>query len=88
MAQVDTDVFAIILTQGLNRQIRRMCTALGYEVLRLRRERIMHISLEGIAVGKWRNLTNSEVAEIHRLVANSTKTEEGSRLATEAEMTD
>ncbi|MDW1892910.1 23S rRNA pseudouridine(2604) synthase RluF, partial [Vibrio sp. Vb1574] len=56
--------FRIVLTQGLNRQIRRMCEALGYEVFKLRRVRIMNISLDGIPNGKWRYLTDDEVAEI------------------------
>jgi 23S rRNA pseudouridine2604 synthase len=50
----------IILTQGLNRQIRRMCSALGYRVQRLKRVRIMHIQLGQLAVGKWRLLTEAE----------------------------
>ncbi len=68
--------FRIWLTQGLNRQIRRMCEALGYEVLKLKRERIMHITLEGIAPGKWRNLTAAELKELHRLTEKSAKTAE------------
>ncbi|WNS45663.1 pseudouridine synthase [Paenibacillus sp. MMS20-IR301] len=58
--------FAIILTQGLNLQIRRMCKALGYRVLRLERVRIMHLTLEGLAQGQWRHLTGDELAELHR----------------------
>ena len=50
--------FKIILTQGLNRQIRRMCEALGYEVYRLQRVRIMNIHLGNLPVGQWRDLTN------------------------------
>jgi len=53
-------LFRITLTQGLNRQIRRMCEYLGYKVLTLKRVRIMHIHLDDIAVGKWRNLTKEE----------------------------
>ncbi len=71
-------VFRIILTQGLNRQIRRMCEALGYKVTRLVRIRIMNITLNGIAAGKWRYLTNEEIDNINTLVANSIKTEEAS----------
>ena len=52
--------FKIILTQGLNRQIRRMCEALGYEVYRLQRFRIMNIHLGNLPVGQWRDLTNKE----------------------------
>jgi 23S rRNA pseudouridine2604 synthase len=55
-------MFEIILTQGLNRQIRRMCDALGYEVVALKRVRIMHVLLGNLALGRWRNLTPQEVA--------------------------
>lgn len=71
--------FRITLTQGLNRQIRRMCEALGYDVLKLRRVRIMNVSLDGIPNGKWRYLSEEEVAEIHRLCEGSVSTEEASR---------
>jgi 23S rRNA pseudouridine2604 synthase len=72
--------FRIILTQGLNRQIRRMCLYLGYNVVRLKRIRIMNVSLGNLPVGKWRNLTPQEVAIIQQLTEDSVKTEEGSRL--------
>ncbi len=65
--------FKIILTQGLNRQIRRMCEYLGYEVKKLKRVRIMNINLD-VPVGKWRDLTRSELIEINRLVSSSSKT--------------
>lgn len=55
----------IILTQGLNLQIRRMCKALGYRVLRLERVRIMHITLSGLPQGQWRRLTEEELGELH-----------------------
>ncbi len=71
-------VFRIILTQGLNRQIRRMCEALNYHVTKLVRIRIMNITLSGIEIGKWRYLTSAEINEINKLVANSIKTEEAS----------
>lgn len=71
-------VFTIILTQGLNRQIRRMCEFLGYNVLKLKRTRIMNVTLQNLPVGKWRNLTPGELKFIHEAVANSVKTEEGS----------
>ena len=65
--------FRIILTQGLNRQIRRMCDYLDYQVTKLKRIRIMNISLD-MPVGKWRYLTEDELKEINRLVATSSKT--------------
>jgi 23S rRNA pseudouridine2604 synthase len=64
--------FKIILTQGLNRQIRRMCEYLGYEVLALQRIRIMNIHLD-IPVGEYRDLTANELAELTRMVGDSTK---------------
>ncbi len=71
--EIDKYQFKIILTQGLNRQIRRMCEYLGYEVKKLRRVRIMNVNLD-IAVGKWRDLTAIELKEINRLVSTSSKT--------------
>lgn len=71
-------VFKIILTQGLNRQIRRMCEYLDYEVVKLKRTRIMNIKLDNIGVGKWRYFTEQELQEINALIANSSKTEEAS----------
>ena len=68
--------FRIILTQGLNRQIRRMCEYLGYRVVRLKRVRIMNVTLD-IGKGNWRGLTSKELAEINRLVAASKKTYDG-----------
>ncbi len=67
-------VFRIILTQGLNRQIRRMCEYLGYEVKKLKRSRIMSVELGALKLGQWRNLTKEEMTEINRAVANSSKT--------------
>ncbi|PMH41808.1 23S rRNA pseudouridine synthase F [Vibrio sp. 10N.286.49.B3] len=72
--------FRITLTQGLNRQIRRMCEALGFEVFKLRRVRIMNISLDGIPNGKWRYLTEDEVSEILRMSETSSSTEEASKV--------
>lgn len=63
--RISDNVFAIILTQGLNLQIRRMCKELGYRVLTLERIRIMHITLSGLARGQWRHLTGEELAELH-----------------------
>ncbi len=65
--------FKIILTQGLNRQIRRMCEYLDYRVKKLKRIRIMNVKLD-ISVGKWRDLTTEELREINRLVSSSSKT--------------
>ncbi|MGB2085562.1 MAG: pseudouridine synthase [Flavobacteriaceae bacterium] len=65
--------FRIILTQGLNRQIRRMCEYLDYRVMTLKRTRIMNVNLD-IGKGKWRHLTKAELAEINRRVAHSDKT--------------
>ena len=70
--------FRIILTQGLNRQIRRMCETLGYEVQKLKRIRIMNVSIDGIKSGEWRYLTESEMRTINLMVASSSKTEEAS----------
>lgn len=67
-------VFRIILTQGLNRQIRRMCEYLGYEVTKLKRARIMNVELGQLRPGQWRDLTASELAEITTAVAGSRKT--------------
>jgi 23S rRNA pseudouridine2604 synthase len=72
--------FTIILTQGLNRQIRRMCEYLGYQVTKLKRVRIMQITLKDLPVGKWRDLTPAEMDEINALVHHSIKTEEASIL--------
>ena len=66
--------FRVILTQGLNRQIRRMCEALGYEVTRLVRVRIMHVTLNGIPSGQWRYLSPKEGKELKRLTAMSAET--------------
>ncbi len=68
--------FRIVLTQGLNRQIRRMCEYLGYNVVKLKRVRIMNVKLD-IPVGKWRDLTPKEMKEINRLISGSAKTHEG-----------
>ena len=71
--QIDKFTFRIILTQGLNRQIRRMCEQLGNKVVELKRYRIMNIDLD-IPIGKWRYLTKKELDEIFRLVKHSSKT--------------
>jgi 23S rRNA pseudouridine2604 synthase len=75
--QISQYVFRIILTQGLNRQIRRMCEYLDYDVVALKRIRIINISLD-IHVGRYRNLTNEEVEQLNKLIEPSSKTEEAS----------
>ena len=75
--QISKYVFRIILTQGLNRQIRRMCEYLDYEVTALKRTRIINISLD-VPEGKYRNLTDAEITELNRLIEPSSKTEEAS----------
>jgi len=71
--QTGRNTFRIILTQGLNRQIRRMCEYLGYEVTKLKRIRIMNIQLD-MPVGKWRYLTPTELKDLNKLTENSDKT--------------
>lgn len=66
--KVSRTVFKIILEQGLNRQIRRMCSALGYSVRRLQRIRIMNIHLGNLKVGQWRDLTDKERTELFTLL--------------------
>jgi 23S rRNA pseudouridine2604 synthase len=58
-------VFRIILRQGLNRQIRRMCNVFGYQVLKLQRIRIMHVSLGKLKTGEWRVLTEEEISKFY-----------------------
>ena len=62
VSRIDPTSFRIILTQGLNRQIRRMCSALGYKAQRLQRVRIMHIHLGTLRAGQWRPLSDQELA--------------------------
>ena len=71
--KLDEKQFKIILTQGLNRQIRRMCEHFDYRVTKLTRVRIMNVKLD-IRSGTWRDLTSDELKEIDRLVAESEKT--------------
>jgi 23S rRNA pseudouridine2604 synthase len=75
--QISKNIFKIILTQGLNRQIRRMCEYLGYEVTALKRIRIINISLD-IPVGRYRDLSDAEIKELNELIEPSSKTEEAS----------
>ncbi len=69
--------FRIILTQGLNRQIRRMCETLGFRVTSLKRIRIMSFSLNGIAPGKWRYFSPVEISTINEMLQHSSKTDDG-----------
>lgn len=69
--QEGVKTFRIVLVQGLNRQIRRMCEHYNYQVTKLERVRIMNISLKGIASGEWREMTESEMKEIYRLTEGS-----------------
>lgn len=74
----NTYVFRIILTQGLNRQIRRMCEYLNYNVTKLQRVRIMNVTLKNLPTGKWRYLTEKEMDIINNMIKESVKTEEAS----------
>ncbi|EFE96244.1 23S rRNA pseudouridine(2604) synthase RluF [Serratia odorifera] len=64
-------VFRIVLVQGLNRQIRRMCEHFGYEVTKLERTRIMNVGLAGLPLGEWRDLTDDELVELFKLIEDS-----------------
>lgn len=66
--KISERVFNIILTQGLNRQIRRMCSVFNYKVLKLKRIRIMNIELGNLKTGEWRYLTNTELKELNKLL--------------------
>ena len=76
--QISKLTFRIILTQGLNRQIRRMCEFLDYRVKKLKRVRIMNIELD-LPVGKWRDLSKKELKKINQLCTDSSKTYEGTK---------
>lgn len=73
VTQIGKQSFEIILQQGLNRQIRRMCEYLGYEVTRLVRKRIMHIDLKGLAVGQYRHLSKQEMQIMNFSLSDSSK---------------
>lgn len=77
--KLNETTFKIILTQGLNRQIRRMCEYLGYDVTKLKRTRIMNVALGTLKTGEWRELTSEEMKKINDLVKTSVKTEEASK---------
>lgn len=74
--KINDTTFKIILKQGLNRQIRRMCDQLGYVVYGLKRVRIMNISLDSLRVGEYRSFTLQELQELEQLISHSSKTEE------------
>jgi len=74
--------FRIILTQGLNRQIRRMCEYLGYKVATLTRVRIMNVELANLPLGKWRYFTLPEIDKLNQMVAESSKTEDAATAKT------
>ncbi|MGI6010079.1 MAG: pseudouridine synthase [Ruminococcus sp.] len=69
--KISADTFCIVLTQGLNRQIRRMCEYLGYEVVRLKRVRIMNLTLEGLKPGAYREIRKKEREELEELLKDS-----------------
>ena len=71
VTKVSPTVFNITLVQGLNRQIRRMCEHFGYEVVKLERTRIMNVSLKGLPVGDWRDLTPKEMAVLLKSIEDS-----------------
>ena len=73
VTRVDANRFRIVLTQGLNRQIRRMCSALGWRVKRLVRTRIMHIRLGDLPEGRWRDLTEAELEPLLAILAHGKK---------------
>ena len=73
--QIGPATFRIILTQGLNRQIRRMCEHLHYNVIKLKRIRIMHIQLKDLKPGAWRYFTPAEIDTLNELIKHSDKTE-------------
>lgn len=75
-------VFKIILIQGMNRQIRRMCDHFGYEVTKLERTRIMNVSLKGLPLGEWRELTEQELSGIFKMIKLSSSTQEASKAST------
>ena len=68
VSKINDKTFKITLTQGLNRQIRRMCSHFGYRVVKLKRIRIMNIDLGNLPVGKWRNLTKEELGTLFRII--------------------
>lgn len=78
VVEISKNTFRIVLTEGMNRQIRRMCEVFGYNVVRLKRIRIMNVRLGDLPKGKWRYLTKEELHTIMKLVEGSVKTAEAS----------
>lgn len=74
--KINERTFRIILTQGMNRQIRRMCEVLGYSVVKLNRIRIMNIKLGNLKIGNWRNLSSDELKKLNSLITTSGKTKD------------
>jgi 23S rRNA pseudouridine2604 synthase len=73
IAQLGPTSFSAILTEGLNRQLRRMCEHFDYQVRSLQRVRVMHLTLYGLSVGRWRELTVKELGKLDAAVARSSK---------------
>jgi 23S rRNA pseudouridine2604 synthase len=84
VTQESTLVFRITLIQGLNRQIRRMCEYFGYEVRKLERTRIMNVSITGIPLGEWRDLTESELNHIFSMIEKSSSETNKSKIKPKA----
>lgn len=79
VVQESANVFRIFLVQGLNRQIRRMCEHCGYQVTKLERVRIMNISLKGLPVGDWRDLTEKEMTELSKMIEHSSSEDQSKK---------
>lgn len=86
--RINARTFRIVLTQGLNRQIRRMAEYLGHEVVKLKRVRIMHIDLADLAPGAYRKLAGKELTILEKLLRYSIKTEDASQLAAATQAAD
>jgi len=84
VVQESSNVFRIFLVQGLNRQIRRMCEHCGYQVTKLERVRIMNISLKGLPVGDWRDLTEKEMSELSKMIEHSSSEDQSKKNAAPA----
>ena len=79
VVQESANVFRIFLVQGLNRQIRRMCEHCGLQVTKLERVRIMNISLKGLPVGDWRDLTEKEMSDLSKMIEHSSSEDQGNK---------